>query len=925
MEQPKEFYAFISYKREDEKWAKWLQDKLEHYKFPTNLNGWIGLPKKIYPTFRDVTDLNPGVLAEEIDKALCNSQWLIVVCSPRSAKSPWVCKEAQTFIDQGRADHIIPFVIEGTPFSKDPVNECYPEALLNLTGSKELLATNINEMGRDAAMVKVVARMFGLRFDTLWQRYEREKRKQRRLIWGGILGLAFSALIVAGWLWNLNTQLANKNRQLSIENIKVGSREIVGLLDKGDYVEAIHGLWDLLKIWQADFREEAPEFEQALRAMYRYESTDGIVKIFSVPISNSQSYLSSDSSYIYIRDIKEWQDEILRVDIESGKYEGKVFPTKAQRDTTEVLEMKGHKVLYYTSRNIKQKASLRMYDFESGNDIQLTEQRTLSWILSDDYILVTNSIHHVDDQKSADLITIKKGRVAKRDSIPLPFFPEKAVLKGDTLIIAQGTHIATWLIKQQRWVNRLNYRVDDKNAYEAEKVLAISPACSRIANTRYKNGLVLFSTDRQDSVVINPKLNFASVAFNPRGTMMAVTDTFSDSLVIYVTEGMRPAFRLSSVYLDGVDVDFIGDNALVAYRSGYMLSMYDIEANFNTSLLFSHDGRYRLDAADGRKTIEIVNDSTNEKVLRITGVDNWFQVYGFSPRGKYLKIGTLTEDYALLDFNNQEVISVIPNNGIIRISEFKAERVSEDEGTIAFLKEGNPYYKESDTLMIYNVAKDTMRVYVPYKDLQGIALNYDGSQLAMYGSQGVSLLHIDSLSISPHQYPSPIPTFSQTNLSVHDVCFTPDGKHLLISYSDGSLRCWDIETGCTSSPTMRSEEGIVYGMINVSPDGQYVIGTSSKIKEKQVHDIWRIASGCRVDRLTNEWSWFLKPFLSNNYIYPNYEAVFCSDGSPYVIINERRLIGLSRIFDFPSFEELVKLYSEELERTMSRKAEFVKE
>ena len=105
-------------------------------------------------------------MAEKIDTALRNSQWLIVVCSPRSAKSPWVCKEAQTFIDLGRADHIIPFVIEGNPFSEDTATECYPEALLNLTGSKELLAANINEMGRDAAAVKVVARMFNLRFDT---------------------------------------------------------------------------------------------------------------------------------------------------------------------------------------------------------------------------------------------------------------------------------------------------------------------------------------------------------------------------------------------------------------------------------------------------------------------------------------------------------------------------------------------------------------------------------------------------------------------------------------------------------------------------------------------------------------------------------------------------------------------------------------
>ena len=32
-------------------------------------------------------------------------------------------------------------------------------------------------MGRDAAAIKVVARMFNLKFDTLWQRYEREKKR----------------------------------------------------------------------------------------------------------------------------------------------------------------------------------------------------------------------------------------------------------------------------------------------------------------------------------------------------------------------------------------------------------------------------------------------------------------------------------------------------------------------------------------------------------------------------------------------------------------------------------------------------------------------------------------------------------------------------------------------------------------------------
>ena len=34
MESNFEYYAFISYKREDEKWAKWLQNKLEGYRLP---------------------------------------------------------------------------------------------------------------------------------------------------------------------------------------------------------------------------------------------------------------------------------------------------------------------------------------------------------------------------------------------------------------------------------------------------------------------------------------------------------------------------------------------------------------------------------------------------------------------------------------------------------------------------------------------------------------------------------------------------------------------------------------------------------------------------------------------------------------------------------------------------------------------------
>lgn len=250
MEQGREFYAFISYKREDEEWAKWLQDKLEHYHFPTNLNGRTDFPKNIRPIIRDVTDFTPGFLTKEIDNALRNSEWLIVVCSPRSAKSPWVCKEAQTFIDLGRADRIIPFVIEGNPFSNDEATECYPEALLNLTGGKELLAANINEMGRNAAVIKVVARMFSLRFDALWQRHKKEEKRKKKIITVCGLVAFLSILSIALWMYWQRQQALKANWEMMESHARMIAEKAREEIKKGNTYDAILAL---LEEWEQAF------------------------------------------------------------------------------------------------------------------------------------------------------------------------------------------------------------------------------------------------------------------------------------------------------------------------------------------------------------------------------------------------------------------------------------------------------------------------------------------------------------------------------------------------------------------------------------------------------------------------------------------------------------------------------------------------
>ena len=234
MEKPKEYYAFISYKREDERWAKWLQHKLEHYKLPSNLNGRTDLPRHIRPVFRDISELNPGNLPQQIHDALEASKYLIVVCSPRAAKSEWVNKEIETFIAMGKKDFIIPFIIEGTAHAADPAEECFPSAILHLPADQELLGANVGEMGRDAAVVKTVAQMFGVRFDTLWRRFEREQKRKRNLIIA-IVALFFLAVLgVAAYIWRQarDLQIAVDGYQTNFS--RVLAEKASALVDEGD-------------------------------------------------------------------------------------------------------------------------------------------------------------------------------------------------------------------------------------------------------------------------------------------------------------------------------------------------------------------------------------------------------------------------------------------------------------------------------------------------------------------------------------------------------------------------------------------------------------------------------------------------------------------------------------------------------------------
>lgn len=195
------YFAFISYSSKDYKRAKYLQNRLEYYKMPSILcteKGWDRHPMR--PIFFAPTDIQPGNLSEELKKRLRDSRYLIVVCSPDSAKSDWVAREVRYFHEIGRGDDIYLYIVEGVPHSGNPMTECFNPVFDELS-IPEILAVNIREkisvwpfLNRERAIIQLITKLLGVEFDLLWNRH----RRQSRLIIATVL--VFIVLLISSFV-----------------------------------------------------------------------------------------------------------------------------------------------------------------------------------------------------------------------------------------------------------------------------------------------------------------------------------------------------------------------------------------------------------------------------------------------------------------------------------------------------------------------------------------------------------------------------------------------------------------------------------------------------------------------------------------------------------------------------------------------------
>ena len=214
--------AFISYRHAplDMEIAKRIHTGLETFRVPASVRKQTG-KKKIERVFRDQEELPIGAdLNDKLFDALRESEFLIVICTPETPGSYWVCKEIETFITLHDRQHILAVLADGEP------DESFPEPLTvdNVGNKVEPLAADVRgatpkerKKKLKTELLRLAAPVLGCSYDDLRQRH-RERILKRNLLAGTI---AAAVVGVAGAVFgSYSTIVANKMTELSEQNYR---------------------------------------------------------------------------------------------------------------------------------------------------------------------------------------------------------------------------------------------------------------------------------------------------------------------------------------------------------------------------------------------------------------------------------------------------------------------------------------------------------------------------------------------------------------------------------------------------------------------------------------------------------------------------------------------------------------------------------
>ena len=254
-----QYSAFISYSHQDERWASWLQKRLEAYRGPDPARR-----HPFRPVFRDRSDLSAGELGPAIESALAASAALIVICSPSAAESEWVAAEIRTYRGLHSDPLILPLVVDAE--SGAPYEAVFPEALLrsgaNSDEAVDMLAADVREDkdGRQDAFLKIAAALLGAPFDSLKRRADRQRFRRLVTITAASAAIALGAVALSVMTLFARQEAEQRRHQAEeLVTFMIGDvRDELGQIGRLDLLDAV-GSEALAYFESVDAEDVTPE------------------------------------------------------------------------------------------------------------------------------------------------------------------------------------------------------------------------------------------------------------------------------------------------------------------------------------------------------------------------------------------------------------------------------------------------------------------------------------------------------------------------------------------------------------------------------------------------------------------------------------------------------------------------------------------
>lgn len=321
--------AFISYRHSeiDKFIAENLHKRLEAYVPPRNLDAALVTgERRIKRVFRDEEELPLATnLEDPIIAALTNTDWLIVICTPRLNQSEWCKKEIATFIEMHGRERVLLALCEGEPDMSFPELMRYKEERIdNYNGTfttrripLEPLAADFRGETKkeilkkmDVEIFRLLSRMYNVNFDDLRRRHHEREVRRNLIVASAVTGFSLITGVVglgtAAYISNQNVLIGEQNAKLSeqqiqlVKNQSVSYAELAAFQADTDPKEALRMAYEASTESDGITMEYTSQAQRLMTRLLHLYDSGNMFKLTSVFKNDSATcavYKSSNSTY----------------------------------------------------------------------------------------------------------------------------------------------------------------------------------------------------------------------------------------------------------------------------------------------------------------------------------------------------------------------------------------------------------------------------------------------------------------------------------------------------------------------------------------------------------------------------------------------------------------------------------------------------